>query len=362
MGRNQRIIVDAPLDVSFDISDTTPRAYLDTVDITYTGGSVANQLWRYGFLQEFMNGNTLAMVQSLVENPSLYFTKLGQQDIDLFTGNSSESGYAKVENAIDVQPAYPTNGLKLALFSDIGTTLDGSDGLSAWADQSGEGNDALQSTISNRPLYVDDFKNGLPALKFDGTNDFVEIDHDSSIDFDNTDPFTFIFFAEIPNDATGTLWSKEDSNKRGLRIQSVGSGGLDDIRLWFINDLGSNNYIRIRFNNCVGQLGTDGFQMFAFTYDGSSTAAGFKLYTTGTSSATSGLTEITDKNIVRDTLTGSTTNTDKVYLGAVQVSAQTLYFKNYLNETLVYNRVLTSTELDDLAEYYKIKYDLPYVV
>lgn len=58
--------------------------------------------------------------------------------------------------------------LRLWLHADLGITLNGSD-VSAWADQSGNGNDVAQSTPSKQPAYTGVvLTSGAQALDFDG--------------------------------------------------------------------------------------------------------------------------------------------------------------------------------------------------
>jgi len=45
--------------------------------------------------------------------------------------------------------------------------------VSVWKDQSGNGYDLLQGTAANRPAFTTGAINGLPALTFDGTNDYL---------------------------------------------------------------------------------------------------------------------------------------------------------------------------------------------
>jgi hypothetical protein len=61
-------------------------------------------------------------------------------------------------------------GLALWVRSDAGVTADGGT-VSLWADQSGNGNDLVQATTASRPQLVAGEANGLPVLRFDGTND-----------------------------------------------------------------------------------------------------------------------------------------------------------------------------------------------
>lgn len=58
--------------------------------------------------------------------------------------------------------------LLLWLRADLGITKDGSDKVSLWEDQSGNGWDAAQATAARQPLWVANVTNGQPALRFDG--------------------------------------------------------------------------------------------------------------------------------------------------------------------------------------------------
>lgn len=63
-----------------------------------------------------------------------------------------------------------SSDLELWLKADAGVTKDGSDRVSAWADQSGNGRNATQSTSDKRPTYYANQQNGQPVLRLDGTN------------------------------------------------------------------------------------------------------------------------------------------------------------------------------------------------
>jgi alpha-L-fucosidase len=70
-------------------------------------------------------------------------------------------------------PYVPTTGLKLWLKADAGITKDASGFVSAWADQSGSGNNASQGNASYQPKWVDGVVNGKPVVRFDGSNDSI---------------------------------------------------------------------------------------------------------------------------------------------------------------------------------------------
>jgi len=57
--------------------------------------------------------------------------------------------------------------------SDFGITKDGSNKVSAWADQSGNGRDLVQATSSLQPLWEDNQLNGHPIITFDGIDDYL---------------------------------------------------------------------------------------------------------------------------------------------------------------------------------------------
>jgi hypothetical protein len=65
-----------------------------------------------------------------------------------------------------------TSGLQLLLDARTITGSDG-DAIAAWADQSGLGNNAAQSTLANRPLYKTNIFGSNPAVRFVDSTDFM---------------------------------------------------------------------------------------------------------------------------------------------------------------------------------------------
>ena len=64
---------------------------------------------------------------------------------------------------------------KMWLDAGYGVTYDGSSRVSSWADKSGNGKDAAQATGDYRPIYTTDVVNGKPAVHFDGTDDYMDL-------------------------------------------------------------------------------------------------------------------------------------------------------------------------------------------
>jgi hypothetical protein len=80
---------------------------------------------------------------------------------------------ARFERMGEFSPA-SVPGLALWVRADIGVEADVDGRVSAWRDQSGKGNDLVQEAPSPQPLLVPDAQNGLPALRFDGQDDFMQ--------------------------------------------------------------------------------------------------------------------------------------------------------------------------------------------
>jgi hypothetical protein len=72
----------------------------------------------------------------------------------------------------------PTQIPNLALWLDAADastiTVDGSNNVSEWRDKSGNARHLTQGTALNRPSYVTGVLNGLPVVRPDGVNDFLE--------------------------------------------------------------------------------------------------------------------------------------------------------------------------------------------
>jgi hypothetical protein len=54
-----------------------------------------------------------------------------------------------------------------------GTQPSNNSNLSSWVDKSGNKNNATQATGANQPLFKTNMSGGLPAIEFDGVNDFM---------------------------------------------------------------------------------------------------------------------------------------------------------------------------------------------
>jgi len=81
------------------------------------------------------------------------------------------------EELFTIEPGLdlPMTDLELWLRADRGTVYDGSDRLSQWKDQSGNGHHATQAVDALKPTVWTPWLNGLPVVDFDGANDAMSL-------------------------------------------------------------------------------------------------------------------------------------------------------------------------------------------
>ena len=83
--------------------------------------------------------------------------------------------------SLNAQILTVTNGLQLWLKADAGVTTNASGGVTQWADQSPNANNAVQTDDTAAPLWVPNAQNGKPALRFDGDNDYLDVASSPSV-------------------------------------------------------------------------------------------------------------------------------------------------------------------------------------
>jgi hypothetical protein len=90
-----------------------------------------------------------------------------QISVQSYIGTSEASNISAVTTPTGIMDI-PQSGLAMWLRSTTGT--EGAGPLSVWVDESGSGNSALQTTEAQQPQVVDGQANGLPVIRFNGSN------------------------------------------------------------------------------------------------------------------------------------------------------------------------------------------------
>ena len=155
-----------------------------------------------------------------------------------------------------IQPSGPTPinpdniaGLTLWLKSDTGVTYDGSDYVSLWQDQSGNGNDATGNIDGGTaPIRTANVINGYPSIQFDKSGQFLSLA--SAI---GGTEFTLLAVIRNNDASTGCMffWTTDSNYGRYIGIITASSYNADGRnRVTFAQgDNGSGNSGVLAFSN-----------------------------------------------------------------------------------------------------------------
>ncbi len=131
---------------------------------------------------------------------------------DNLGGQTTSAEVAVTANASTPNPLPVTQGLQLWLRADAGVSANTAGLVSTWVDHSGNFNNASQTDPTALPLLHANAVNQLPALQFDGVNDFLEIPHVATLGI--TGDITTLWVVKFDDFATyRTVWAKTASNQ-----------------------------------------------------------------------------------------------------------------------------------------------------
>lgn len=226
--------------------------------------------------------------------------------------------------------------LLLHLRSDVGVTYS-SGTVSAWADQSGNGNNASQSNASLRPTITLSSANSgvLPVITLDGSTQYFNL----PTDFSNLTAGASAFFVtrHASSSATGTLFScGNSSNNDALIARTVGTNAA----LYSFAGSTSSNV-----TTSSNPLSTSNLQLVEFTLEpgqSAGTATG-RVYVNGNLEATA-------TNLQNLANTSRTSN----FIGVGDGLSN--YFSGDLCEVLVYSTKLSDSQRKSVESYILSKY------
>ena len=109
--------------------------------------------------------------QTLTLSATDYLGRTGSASVEIYVVRQAGVGTNILSN-----PAYINTNLVLWLTADTGVTADTNGNVFGWADQSGRGNDAIQTQPGAQPVLVTNGFQGLPVLHFGASgNPFLSI-------------------------------------------------------------------------------------------------------------------------------------------------------------------------------------------
>jgi hypothetical protein len=246
-------------------------------------------------------------------------------------------GLSLPQTRITSKSPIPKSGLSLWLKADAGVTLSGSN-VTAWADQSGNGNNASVENSGEEPTFVSSFSNSKPAIQFDGETQLLLVADSSSLDFLNTSIFIVL---KRTGDGTGNEvtfmknGSSLDANAVYWNCARLGGGNSS----FTVNVEGSRPDLDTNTDLTFGNP-----TILELTYNGTNSF----IYTNGTQTATYGYTS---GNIE--------TTTGPLQIGGYNQSFNNPngeLFNGQIAEVIMYNRAVTGTERQQVEAYLGNKY------
>jgi alpha-tubulin suppressor-like RCC1 family protein len=285
----------------------------------------------HGGLSQTSGGTTTASISLTTDsdgNATIYY----QAGADTLRDNIISA--TAVTNAGNVSVAFTAycgiqNGLGLWLKSEAGVTQDGSGNVSLWADQGVNHNDVSQTTTGEYPVFATNQVNGKPVLTFNGSQ-YLAANDASTLDPSNITMIVVGQYSASSNNY-GSFISKTTSSEQidgyGMGILGGPVGGWVD------------NYSSGAAQGTVvsGQYGT-----MSFTYDQSNVIFRLNGQTLATEPYTSAI-----NNVSGVPLLIGTTDTSFYYPLTGSIA-----------EVLIYDRVLSSSELQEVEVYLADKYGL----
>lgn len=214
--------------------------------------------------------------------------------------------------------------------ADSGVTYSASK-ISQIIDQSGNGNNASQSNSSKQPTLATNALNGLPAIQFNGTSQFLSL----GAGFANFNSGASIFIVTKPTTVTNNTRFFDFGNGATSNNLYMSETASTTANLFVYNGATSSSLA------ASGSLTAGTFSLLEAVHSGSATAT---IYSNGVQKATGAINNI--NNISR---TGN-------FIGSN--FANTTFFNGQMCEMLIYNAPLTSSQRNDLESYFLSKYGI----
>lgn len=219
-------------------------------------------------------------------------------------------------------------GLQVWLKADAGITQ-ALGTVSAWADQSGNSNSFAQSNGGYQPAYTAAAQNGLPVVTWGGTNKYL-------LSSGNITLSNFTFFAILSR----PVWS--NSQDKGV---------------WGHNSSPTQKAFGVNFTNVF--LGFSSATPKVLGPIGSLTNASFHLLSAGLGPSSSFLRK--NKTSIASSVSNASTTeiTAQMIIGSLNYPVVIDHWDGAMGEMLIYNSVLTGTDLTNVENYLQAKWGTP---
>lgn len=225
--------------------------------------------------------------------------------------------------------------LWLAADNGVQASLSNGGSVSTWTDSSTHGNDATQSVSAQRPTFATNAVNGLPAIAFNGTSQYVQLPSNPA-DFTNGASIFVIAKPTAMPVANTRIIDFGTGAFNGANSFGVGESATNTASMW-VFDSSLGNWTRADTTMSLGS-----YQLLEAVHNGSGTAT---MYTNGASGTP-------NTSMLNITSAAKTAN----YVGVFNGGG--FYFQGQIAEVLCYNRPVTSAERKAIEQYAFSKYGL----
>jgi hypothetical protein len=260
-------------------------------------------------------------------------------------------------NRIVKQQFIPTDLTKLRLWLDASdptavSFTTNTTNVSAWLDKSSNGYHATQTSFASQPVYINSAVNNLNAIMFDGNGDFFNLIANALPEANPVTRFS-IFVVAVPeilgrdttNGGAGILRKDlgfNTENSWGIGIRSTGS--LTFRQVVRVTTFFGPQFQRWLYasSNLVTNLTP---RILRYVYD-------------SCSSSKVQLGVDYNTNFFEPSVNTNSWPTGNCIIGADNVNSNT-YFKNYLCEILVYDRIFDDYTAGQIETYLSSKWNVP---
>ena len=278
-----------------------------------------------------INFKTKKTIKNSAENSRL---QLGRLQVNIFCNLIFVFCFFGVFNFVDAATVNTTDKDTLRNGLVGHWTMDGKDVVNGvLQDKSGNGNNGQLVNIATSTFYTLG-KIG-QAFKFDGVDDSVNMGN--VLNFERTDSFSFV------------AWVKRNQTGSADQIitKMINGGAYTGYMLAFSSTDTIIFYIRNNISN-VAAVGTTGafsgvdkWYHIVATYNGSSLAAGMKIYVNG---------NLVSAGAIENSLSASIVNTQPLQLAirGTTINATSNPLNGSLDDVRIYNRALSASEIQQL--------------
>jgi len=326
-----------PLPVTLIIDSNTGLPVDNTVQLTVTKAASTGRL-RVNAISQISTSDFAPVLSDNIEPIQIAGFPIGPSGVLeatfsavlIYNRELTNSEVGQVENYLFKRYPlfFPTDLSGLVLWldgADVGSVTQTDGRVTQWDDKSGNNNDAV-ATGTERPSYIAETSRAIPSLSFDGGDDLLTITDAASLDWGNTVSFFVVF------NVTGSSTTEEFFNK--------GSGG------------------RMRRINTEARLQNPGNLVIT------SNSPAFSINTNSILTVTQGALGIdqrlringTDEFLFGFTIFPLSDNTDDLIIGNNVGGTAGLTGK--ISEVIMYDRVLTISEIDQVEAALAIKYGI----